>query len=62
MIEEWMLLANMTVAGAIAEAFPASALLRRHPPPLDAAFASAAAQRTRTRAPCGDVRRPINRP
>jgi len=40
MIEEWMLLANMTVAGAIAEAFPASALLRRHPPPLDAAFAN----------------------
>jgi DIS3-like exonuclease 2 len=33
LIEEFMLLANRSVAGAICRAFPESALLRRHPPP-----------------------------
>ncbi len=32
-MEEFMLLANMSVAGVIARAFPDQALLRRHPPP-----------------------------
>jgi len=33
MVEEFMLLANITVAKAILEAYPESALLRRHPHP-----------------------------
>ncbi len=33
LIEEFMLLANMAVARRIHAAFPALALLRRHPPP-----------------------------
>ncbi|BDA45360.1 DIS3-like exonuclease 2 [Coccomyxa sp. Obi] len=33
LVEEFMLLANMAVAGVIAKAFPDRALLRRHPPP-----------------------------
>lgn len=33
LIEEFMLLANRSVAGAISRAFPEAALLRRHPPP-----------------------------
>jgi exoribonuclease R len=33
LVEEFMLLANMSVAALIAGAFPARALLRRHPPP-----------------------------
>ncbi len=32
-MEEFMLLANMSVAALIAAAFPTRALLRRHPPP-----------------------------
>ena len=35
-----MLLANISVAKQIAEAFPTSAMLRRHPPPNDYAFDS----------------------
>ncbi|KAF6257028.1 exoribonuclease [Scenedesmus sp. NREL 46B-D3] len=35
LVEEFMLLANMRVAGIIARAFPAQALLRRHPPPSE---------------------------
>lgn len=35
LIEEFMLLANMSVAKFIYKAFPASALLRSHPPPKD---------------------------
>lgn len=33
LVEEFMLLANMTVAKIVADAFPDRALLRRHPPP-----------------------------
>ena len=33
MIEEFMLMANMTVARYILEKFPVGAMLRRHPPP-----------------------------
>ncbi len=33
LVEEFMLLANMSVAALIADAFPGRALLRRHPPP-----------------------------
>lgn len=33
LVEEFMLLANMSVASLIADAFPERALLRRHPPP-----------------------------
>ena len=33
LVEEFMLLANMSVAALIADAFPERALLRRHPPP-----------------------------
>ena len=33
LVEEFMLLANMSVAKMIADAFPERALLRRHPPP-----------------------------
>eukprot|EP00775_Hariotina_reticulata_P008717 gene8717-8898_t len=33
LVEEFMLLANMRVAGIIARAFPQHAMLRRHPPP-----------------------------
>lgn len=33
LVEEFMLLANMSVAALIARAFPGRALLRRHPPP-----------------------------
>jgi exoribonuclease R len=33
LVEEFMLAANMAVAGAVSRAFPARALLRRHPPP-----------------------------
>lgn len=35
LIEEFMLLANMTVARVNAEAFPDSAMLRRHPKPKE---------------------------
>ena len=38
MVEEMMLLANVTVAEAILRAFPACALLRRHPTPTERAF------------------------
>ncbi|KAJ1719083.1 hypothetical protein LPJ53_006084, partial [Coemansia erecta] len=34
LIEEFMLLANMSVAARITASFPEAALLRRHPPPL----------------------------
>ncbi|KAJ2711224.1 Translational repressor, partial [Coemansia spiralis] len=34
LIEEFMLLANMSVAARVEASFPGSALLRRHPPPL----------------------------
>ena len=33
LVEEFMLLANMSVAKIVADAFPEQALLRRHPPP-----------------------------
>jgi exoribonuclease II len=33
LVEECMLLANMSVAKIVADAFPERALLRRHPPP-----------------------------
>ena len=33
LVEEFMLLANMSVAALVADAFPERALLRRHPPP-----------------------------
>ena len=33
LVEEFMLLANMSVAALIADAFPERSLLRRHPPP-----------------------------
>ena len=33
LVEEFMLLANMSVARIVADAFPERALLRRHPPP-----------------------------
>ena len=33
LVEEFMLLANMSVARMVAGAFPERALLRRHPPP-----------------------------
>lgn len=33
LVEEFMLLANMSVARMIAGAFPDRAMLRRHPPP-----------------------------
>eukprot|EP00899_Mesostigma_viride_P010512 jgi/Mesvir1/19462/Mv10488-RA.1 len=33
LVEEWMLLANMSVAATLARAFPDRALLRRHPAP-----------------------------
>ena len=39
LIEEFMLLANMTVARVISEAFPDSAMLRRHPKPKEKAAA-----------------------
>lgn len=35
MVEELMLLANISVAGKIFERFPAGSLLRRHPPPVE---------------------------
>eukprot|EP01135_Chromosphaera_perkinsii_P000027 Nk52_evm6s16 gene=Nk52_evmTU6s16 len=35
LVEEFMLLANMSVAKKIYSAFPEQALLRRHPPPVD---------------------------
>ena len=38
MVEEFMLLANITVARQIAQAFPQHAILRRHPPPPPGAF------------------------
>ena len=40
MVEEFMLLANCSVAARIHEAFPESAMLRRHPAPLPDAFAA----------------------
>ena len=49
MVEEWMLLANVTVAKRISEHFPHTALLRRHPHPQAADFAC-----TRARAPALD--------
>lgn len=33
LVEEFMLLANMSVANIVADAFPECAMLRRHPPP-----------------------------
>ena len=33
LVEEFMLAANMAAAGLVSRAFPARALLRRHPPP-----------------------------
>ena len=33
LVEEFMLLANMSVARMVAAAFPDRAMLRRHPPP-----------------------------
>ncbi|EGD81697.1 hypothetical protein PTSG_02410 [Salpingoeca rosetta] len=36
MIEDFMLLANMSVAQVISDTYPQCALLRRHPPPLQA--------------------------
>ena len=39
LIEEFMLLANMTVANVISVAFPESAMLRRHPKPNERAAA-----------------------
>lgn len=41
-IAELMIFANSTVAEYIASAFPTQALLRRHPPPLDANLVEAA--------------------
>jgi exoribonuclease R len=38
-IAEMMIFVNSSVARRIAEAFPDSALLRRHPPPRQDAFA-----------------------
>jgi len=38
MVEEFMLLANISVAAEITRAFPLCAMLRRHPPPLPGAF------------------------
>lgn len=38
MVEEFMLLANVTVAEKITQSFPTHALLRRHPPPSPHAF------------------------
>ena len=38
-IAEMMIFANASVARRIADAFPDSALLRRHPPPRQDAFA-----------------------
>lgn len=35
LIEEFMLLANISVAGKIAAGLPDQALLRRHEPPID---------------------------
>jgi exoribonuclease R len=35
LIEEFMLLANMSVAQKISSAFPEQALLRRHAPPIE---------------------------
>ncbi len=35
LVEELMLKANMAVAALLADAWPAAALLRRHPPPLE---------------------------
>ncbi len=40
MIAQYMILANMSVARRIFEAFPTCALLRRHPLPTPARFAS----------------------
>mmetsp|Transcript_15462 Transcript_15462/g.48742 ORF Transcript_15462/g.48742 Transcript_15462/m.48742 type:complete len:277 (+) Transcript_15462:1146-1976(+) len=40
MVEEFMLLANCSVAAATTAAFPKCAMLRRHPPPLPGAFES----------------------
>ena len=40
-IAEMMIFANSSVARRIADAFPDSALLRRHPPPRQDAFAEA---------------------
>jgi exoribonuclease R len=41
-VEEFMLLANISVATAIASAFPDRALLRRHPQPNPRKLAAAA--------------------
>ena len=38
MVEEFMLLANISVARQITQAFPQYAMLRRHPPPPPGAF------------------------
>lgn len=40
LVEEFMLLANMSVARIIADTFPQLAVLRRHPPPRDAKMKS----------------------
>jgi exosome complex exonuclease DIS3/RRP44 len=38
MVEEFMLLANCSVAAAVTRAFPQCAMLRRHPPPTPGSF------------------------
>lgn len=43
-IAEMMIFANAAVAQRIHQAFPDSALLRRHPPPRQEAFAEVGAQ------------------
>lgn len=40
LVEEFMLLANMSVAKIVADAFPERALLRRHPPPEEKKLAA----------------------
>lgn len=42
LVEEFMLLANMAAAKAVATAFPDRSLLRRHPPPLERGLIAAA--------------------
>ena len=60
-IAEMMIFANSSVARRIADAFPDAALLRRHPPPRQDAFAEvcigALGQSPHTRAVCAQSRR-----
>jgi len=44
LVEELMLKANMAVAALLADAWPAAALLRRHPPPLERKMAELGAR------------------